>query len=166
MKSPSIAYGFFIILGSYLHAFSASAANTHVHGQGEMLISQEHNRWQILLTLPAADMLGFEHMPETEAQRQKLERVAKQLENNRQLLELNGQCSVVKAEHNLKNVKHGGHGHHDISISYTLDCESRVTQIQVLFFEWVATDLVKAQWVLEQGQGTQHVTPANPNINW
>jgi len=166
MKVPSIAYSFLIILVSYFYAFTVLAADTHVHGQGEMLISQENNRWQILLTLPAADMLGFEHSPETEAERKALEKVAERLENNSQILALNGRCSVTKVNHNLENLRQGWHGHHDININYTFDCESHITEVHIVFFEWVATDLVKAQWVLEQGQGTQDVTPAKPHIKW
>ncbi|MCK7460175.1 ZrgA family zinc uptake protein [Idiomarina aminovorans] len=166
MKVLSIAYSFLIIVVSYFHALPVNAANAHVHGQGQIFISQEENRWQISLTLPAADMLGFEHTPETDAERGALKKVAERLENNSQIVELSGRCSVTKVKHNLENLKQGGNGHHDIDISYTFDCERGITEVQVLFFKWVATDLVKAQWVLEQGQGTQDVTPAKPFIKW
>ena len=64
MKKPYLAVSllFFSSVGFAVNA------QQHVHGQGELLVSQEGSMLHLQLVLPAADALGFEHEPETTEQ--------------------------------------------------------------------------------------------------
>ncbi|WP_340677071.1 DUF2796 domain-containing protein [Paraglaciecola sp.] len=42
--------------------------SAHVHGQGRIHISQKNRSWYVQLILPTADVLGFEHAPDTAVQ--------------------------------------------------------------------------------------------------
>jgi hypothetical protein len=45
-------------------------AQKHVHGEGQLLIAQEQQRWQFHFILPAVNLLGFEHIPESAERKQ------------------------------------------------------------------------------------------------
>jgi hypothetical protein len=47
---------------------SSAYAQTHEHGKGTLFVAQDGTKWQLQFTLPAGDVLGFEHAPETAEQ--------------------------------------------------------------------------------------------------
>lgn len=162
-------------------AFSLSAqAQAHVHGQGEMFISQEGNQWSVQLEIPAGDALGFEHSPETEEQQQAVSELAKKLEDNANILVLNGDCSLDKMNHNLNAQEEEHHHdhehehegeheeeHHDVEVEYYFSCDSETTELSIKLFDWLeSVEKIQAQWVIQNGQGQKEVTHEQPYIEW
>tara|TARA_R110002167_G_scaffold226588_1_gene431723 strand:+ start:605 stop:1090 length:486 start_codon:yes stop_codon:yes gene_type:complete len=159
--------------------FSADAQE-HTHGQGQLLISQEGKEWHMQLILSAADALGFEHDPETEEQKSALYSLAKVLETNSGVVEPEGQCFLIKAEHSLGNPEeddlHDNHDnhehdneqdHHDIEVEYQFSCITAMTQVYVKIFETMPSlTAIELRWILEDGQGMLKLTRSHPYIEW
>lgn len=156
--------------------FSANAQQ-HTHGQGQLLISQDGTEWHMQLILPAADSLGFEHVPETQAQKNKIESLAKKLQENAAVIEVDGQCALIKAAHSLvnqhgdelhKNHEHDNEqDHHDIEVEYQFSCKDVITQVFVKIFETMPSlNAIALQWILEDSQGMLTLTRSHPYIEW
>ena len=158
-------------------AFSLST-QAHVHGQGEILISQEGNQWSVQLEIPAGDVLGFEHSPETEEQQKAVNELVKKLEDSSNVVELNGECSLDKVSHNLNSQEEEHHHehehedehekeHHDVQVEYYFSCDSETSLLSVTLFDWIeSVEKIQAQWVVESGQGQKELTPEQPFIEW
>ncbi|WP_395338479.1 ZrgA family zinc uptake protein [Ningiella sp. W23] len=91
---------------SLLVCHSASAQK-HVHGEGQLLIAQQQQDWQFEFVLPAADMLGFEHAPETEQQKETLNLVVEKVEGVRDIIQLPESCQLTSMSHSLDDFKPG-----------------------------------------------------------
>ena len=88
-------------------------AQQHVHGQGELLVSQEGSMLHLQLVLPAADALGFEHEPETTEQLNSRSFLAERLASNTNVIDVEGQCELVAVEHTLEAHGDGHEESHD-----------------------------------------------------
>ncbi|WP_172449367.1 ZrgA family zinc uptake protein [Bowmanella denitrificans] len=162
----------------------SALAQQHTHGQGELQIAQDGERWHLQLILPAADALGFEHEAKTSEQKKAQHHLAHKLTHNAGVVKLTGQCSLVSAEHSLQavdnqNHPHKHHEHHDdneqhhehrhsnIEVTYQYDCASAVTQLALPLFESMPSlSLIKAQWLTDKGQGVANLTSSHPYIGW
>lgn len=72
--------------------------HAHVHGQGKVLIAQDGDDWQLQFVLPAADVLGFEHVPETMEQKQAVESLSGKVGNVPNLVSIDGNCTVANSD--------------------------------------------------------------------
>lgn len=162
-------------------------AQEHVHGQGQLLIAQEEQNWHLQLILPAADVLGFEHKPETQQQKNMIDKVAKHFEISDQVVQLKGRCQLHQTEYSLPDQKHEheheeaeAHDHHhhvathedevehsNIEVDYIFSCDSPVNGVSVSLFQWAKSlQRIKAQWILKNGQGMVELTPNAPLVEW
>ena len=84
-------------VASGLSLFAAVYVNAapHTHGEGTLQVLQAGNDWQLVLQLPAADVLGFEHKPETAAERRQFEKAESTLSHFKDIFSINASCSVV-----------------------------------------------------------------------
>jgi hypothetical protein len=106
-----------------LNMLEVSYANgqAHVHGAGDLLIAQEDSQWQFQFRLPAADLLGFEHAPETQAQKDRLTLVGEQISDLSKVVVLPSFCKLTESDNSLNNLAsavsgvhpHGDHEHDD-----------------------------------------------------
>ncbi|MFG0604418.1 DUF2796 domain-containing protein [Vibrio mimicus] len=88
----------------------------HVHGQVELNIAQDGHDLLIEMTAPGADVVGFEHAPQDEVQKQALEKAIEALHHPEKLFVLNNkaQCETrdVLLKHNLGGEEHEDHHAH------------------------------------------------------
>ncbi|ENM5741949.1 zinc uptake protein ZrgA [Vibrio metoecus] len=88
----------------------------HVHGQVELNIAQDGHDVLIEVTAPGADVVGFEHAPQDDAQKQALENALEALHHPEKLFVLNNkaQCETrdVLIKHNLGGEEHEDHHSH------------------------------------------------------
>jgi len=165
----------------------AVQAQQHVHGQGELYIALEGKTVHVHLVVAAADVLGFEHEPETSAQKARLHQLANKLETNADVVELDGRCALVSVEHSLemhekplgdthhapKHEEHEEFGHHDeqghqdIEVEYQFSCEGKVSGISVALFDSMPSlSAIQAQWITESGQGLSELSADQPFAAW
>ncbi|KDO13870.1 zinc-binding protein [Vibrio metoecus] len=88
----------------------------HVHGQVELNIAQDGHDVLIEVTAPGADVVGFEHAPQDDAQKQALEKALETLHHPEKLFVLSSkaQCETrdVLIKHNLGSEEHEDHHSH------------------------------------------------------
>ncbi|MFA0415721.1 DUF2796 domain-containing protein, partial [Vibrio renipiscarius] len=89
--------------------------DAHVHGEVEFNIAQDANELLFEITAPGADVVGFEHAPETEGQTQTLKNAVAQLSkpNDVMMISAAAQCEVkhVSVRHSLGDNEHHDHDH-------------------------------------------------------
>ena len=91
--------------------------DAHVHGEVEFNIAQDGNELLVEITAPGADVVGFEHAPENDAQKQALEKAIAQLNKSDDVLIISpaAKCEVehVSVSHTLEA---DAHQDHDLSL--------------------------------------------------
>lgn len=156
----------------------------HVHGIAMLNLALEGDEVHIELDSPAANIVGFEHAPSSDADHAALDKAVATLRKGNQLFRFNEEasCRMEKSmvESELLDAGHHSHGkehdhdqhghethqgeqaHSDIVAVYHFECDQpgKLTQLAVELFEaFPATEQLKVQYVIESRQGAQNLTP-------
>ncbi|KAB0463117.1 zinc uptake protein ZrgA [Vibrio kanaloae] len=88
---------------------------THVHGKVEVNIAQDGQELLVEVTAPGADVVGFEHAPETAEQKKVFEQAIAQLNKPEELFGFtNASCTLkFKSVTNTLEDEHDDHKGHD-----------------------------------------------------
>lgn len=133
------------------HAHGSHNPAAHQHGVGNLDIVLDGQQLQLELTSPADDLLGFEHAPRTQAQRDQLANLQDTLRQPDKLFALPAaaQCSLdsvqlhsplfALADHSGDDDHdhdHSEHAHADISAQYSYSCATpaRLESMEVMLF--------------------------------
>lgn len=81
--------------------------DAHVHGQVELNIAQDGHDLLLEITAPGADVVGFEHAPQDEAQKQALEKALETLHHPEKLFALSDKAQCAKREVLIKHTLGG-----------------------------------------------------------
>ena len=158
--------GKYFLIGTIAALISLNAnGQAHVHGEGQLLVAQENDKWRFEFMLPAADVLGFEHKPETVEQKAKVASFISSVEGYENVLSLPKSCSLVETEHSLSDIyerealhhdehdkhdehhdehdKHDEHhddhekenSHSDVNFAYILKCENSIESVSITLFD-------------------------------
>ncbi|MCG9546553.1 DUF2796 domain-containing protein [Vibrio sp. Isolate33] len=84
----------------------------HVHGQVEVNIAQDGQELLVEVTAPGADVVGFEHAPETDEQKKVFERAIAQLNKPDELFSFNNASCTLKFK-SVTNTLEGDHDDHE-----------------------------------------------------
>ncbi|KWU00140.1 zinc-binding protein [Vibrio toranzoniae] len=84
----------------------------HVHGQVEVNIAQDGQELLVEVTAPGADVVGFEHAPETAEQKKVLEQAIAQLNKPDELFSFNNASCTLKFK-SVTNTLEGDHDDHE-----------------------------------------------------
>lgn len=170
--------------------------SAHVHGLAALNMALEGNEIQIELTSPAANIVGFEHEPNSEEDHTALLSAVDRLRQGDVLFRFNPEadCAMEVAEIESSLLEHEDeHGHeheqeaehddrhgHDeheeegethseISAFYHFECSNpqNINRLSVeLFDAFKATQQLKLQYIIENHQGAAELTPSNHSINF
>ncbi|MFC3094459.1 DUF2796 domain-containing protein [Alteromonas sediminis] len=161
-----------------LVAFNASAQNTaHVHGKGTAFVVQQDNEWQLQFTLPAADIFGFEHYPDTAEQKKRVKAQDEKLSIAESFLTLPGGCQIVSidASNPFSSSQHGGDhdhdhdhdAHYDVEATLRMSCNQALSGLTFSLFQvFESLESIDVMWTLESGQGMQEISPARPSVDF
>ena len=184
--SRSLKYG--VLAAFYLtcNQPAVGAGQAHVHGHGKLLIAQEGTHWQLEFTLPAADMVGFEHAAHSEQDKARLHDIAERLASPANVFTTKGgDCQIAEQEVNLPEAghhedehEHEAHSDHeahseheashaDVSLQYQLQCSGDLQSLTLRLFE-LAPSLgeIEAQWIVNAGQGQTELSPSKRELVW
>ena len=171
------------VLTAFYLTFSQSAlgaGQAHVHGHGKLLIAQEGTHWQLEFTLPAADMVGFEHAAHNERDKEHLRHIAERLASPANVFTTRGgDCQIAEQEVNLPGAGHheGEHEHEahtehkashaDVRLHYQLQCIGDLQSLTLRLFD-MAPSLgeIEAQWIVNAGQGQTELSPSKRELVW
>ncbi|MCG9558266.1 zinc uptake protein ZrgA [Vibrio kanaloae] len=84
----------------------------HVHGQVEVNIAQDGQELLVEVTAPGADVVGFEHAPETTEQKKVFEQAIAQLNKPDELFSFNNASCTLKFK-SVTNTLEGEHDEHE-----------------------------------------------------
>ncbi|WP_462053443.1 zinc uptake protein ZrgA [Vibrio cholerae] len=154
----------------------------HVHGQVELNIAQDGHDLLLEITAPGADVVGFEHAPQDDAQKQALEKALEILHHPEKLFALTDKAQCEKREVLIKHTLGGeeyqhshaygegeehehqhGEGEHDhdehqhgsFTAQYQFHCEAvdQLKQIDTQWFQYFpSTEKIQANVLTEKQQ--------------
>ncbi|EHN71684.1 zinc uptake protein ZrgA [Aliivibrio fischeri] len=168
--------------------------DAHVHGVVETNIAQDGDHLLFEITAPGADVVGFEHAPKDDAQKQILANAVKTLNNPNLIFTLpeNAKCTFEEAHvsHNLVNhndhddhehdhdhdhdhdqhdgehhKEHGKHGEFSAQYEYHCEAISNLDQIETQWFtHFPHTHKMTIQYLGDAGQKAASLTPKSSVI--
>jgi hypothetical protein len=150
----------------------------HVHGIAALNLALEGKEVHLELASPAANIVGFEHAPSSEADHAALDKAVALLKDGDALFRFNAEagCRMEKADVTSALLddehKHDDHGHEayegethsDIDAVYHFECgqPARLTELTVTLFEaFPGMEELNVQYVIENRQGAADLTPAD-----
>ncbi|KPQ29789.1 MAG: Protein of unknown function (DUF2796) [Marinobacter excellens HL-55] len=177
-----------LVLASSLAAMPSLASDNpsaHQHGHADLQIAVDNERIDLLLLSPAYNLIGFEHKPRTDEQRQRVQAVESWSAETALINTPAGACTINstalnaswgdsndhKPHHDHKHAHDHEHGedhasnspHTDVEITQSLSCPglSANTQLETtLMTQFPEMEYLNVQWVGPQGQGAVRLTPA------
>lgn len=186
---------FFGLMGIAVLAYPQNlTAQVHQHGAGRMHVVVEGDVVEVEFHLPGADIVGFEHEPQGDTEKQAVEHARAWLSDAANVVRLTpaAQCRPVKNEADTKSHdghakkphdhahdkkhgdKHHGHGkkdegeHNEFHIELRWRCADTgsLQTIDALLFErFPSLQELDAQVLTPAGQTAQELTPAAPRLN-
>lgn len=168
----------------------------HVHGVGNLDLALEGSEVHLGLDSPAANLIGFEHAPATEDEKQTLAQALELLKDGEKLFRFPpaAECRLAQAgvhtplvpqgeqghdghdepghegEHEHQaGEEHAGEVHADIAAEYRFTCArpELLSGLEVMLFQaFPGTERLRVQYVTPAGQGGVELTPSNPSIEF
>lgn len=189
LRKTVLATGLLLVLNAALaDDDSHRQLGAHVHGTGQLDVVLDGDRLLIELTAPGANIVGFEHAPETTEQEQALSDALALLEKPDELFALSAEagCAVDESmvetdlmadEHDHAEDHDQDHEAHDEHASgeahaefharhaYRCDRPEQLSRIAVRLFErFPATERLQVQLLGPGGQTAATLTPDDPDL--
>lgn len=173
-------------------SFGAASQEAHVHGSAQMDVVQEGATVFVSLISPLADIIGFEHAPETEAQKQTMRSVYSLLQTQA-MVTMSGQgCALTDSDIDLPGADethddhdhdqeghdehdddndHEGHDDHEthseLSLTLTFQCDAPPTGLTVnLFTHFPSVETITLNWISDKGQGAKKLSANSNTAAW
>jgi len=159
---------------------SAHERGAHVHGTATLQITLEENTLTLTLDTPLNNLVGFEHVPRTQQQKNTVHYIIEKLRQPEMLFGLTpaAQCLPsgvtltapllgLGTSEKMHPEKNDGHAGLTAEINFTCTSPAAMKEIDVkLFREFNRLHLLNAQIVRARGQSASRLTPKNPRILW
>jgi hypothetical protein len=183
------------VICAALPATPASPHKAHEHGAARMNLSVEGQKAEIELEVPLADLVGFEHAPETDAQKKAVRDMAEIMHNAGALfifpVEADCRPEKVSLESDAlgddllaapaaqgrreeKAEESGGHEqagekHADLDAEWTFICRNpeKLKSIELSIFKYFPSlREITVQMVTPEKQGAAGLTPRSAVLRW
>ena len=162
----------------------------HLHGTGRLNLALDGRAIYVELESPAANIVGFEHTPASEAEHSAVDDAVAVLKDGDRLFRFNetAGCRLqdakiasalirthherhehADAEAHEHNGEHEGEGHADFVASYHFECTrpERLEQLTIdVFSAFVGTQRLKVQFVLDDRQGAAELNASDHVVNF
>lgn len=135
------------LFSAFVNAVEIRHHGTHQHGSGQLDVGLENNHLNIILSLPAMNVVGFEHKPTTITQNQSIEQAINYLKDGLSLFQPNPEsdCQLTEVSLNSGLIESNEHHHHesehsehaDFVIDYLFTCQYpvRLTHLKLSVFD-------------------------------
>ena len=155
--------------------------DSHQHGVAEMNVAIDGNQLIIELKSPAANIVGFEHAPQDQAERKQVKQAMEQLKMADKIFQPSAAAKCIpdaaEVESELAQHDHGHqhresidkNSHAEFNASYTFSCQhiKQLTQMQVnLFSLFSGMEKIKTQIISPNLQELKHLSPSHNSINF
>lgn len=145
----------------------------HVHGEGELTAVIDNNRLVIELMSPAMNVFGFEHQPNTDAQKATVKKQQAILQDVNQLFSVDGgDCAIDTFNvdmlfSKMDQTEPTKDVHSDVKATYTFNCikAADINKLSVKLFEvFTGFTSINASWVNADKQGASHLSKDSVDI--
>ena len=153
------------------HDHDHREAGAHVHGAGDFTLVLEGNSLNIGFVVPAIDILGFEHLPANDTERQQLQAMVDLLATPASLLNLPeaANCQLQDARVTSLVLDEGAVSHGDFELHYEWLCQS-TAQLSALtltlFDRFPSLQQLQGSWIVHDRQGAQVFSPDRPTFTF
>lgn len=144
----------------------------HVHGEAKLNILIDETMLVFELETPALNVLGFEHEPKTNQEKEKVNKVNRILSSYKNVISVpHLNCEQKQVEtispYADKTIQiNDDHEHHETDhseyyLSYSLTCEdiNKLETIEVTLFDnFQGFENIKATWINQAGAGSYEIT--------
>ncbi len=182
LKCGIVAFAAALLLAPIAQAAEGEHA-AHVHGVGKLNVAVDGQAVEIELIAPGADIVGFEHAPETAEDKAAVEGAAATLKDGEGLFAFppSAECRLEEAEvesplldhDGEKAHEHGeaheGDGHAEFQAHYHFVCRQpdRLTHVDIRVFErFRAAQELEVQLISPRGQGATDLTPSSARLKF
>ncbi|WP_060478924.1 MULTISPECIES: DUF2796 domain-containing protein [Pseudomonas] len=166
------------------HDHSHGTLGAHEHGVAKLNVVLDGNTLELELDSPAMNLVGFEHMASSDADKAKVAAVRQQLEQPLKLFALASAAGCKDDQQELQSPLFGdaakadddgdehekGHVHSDINAHYQLTCATpaKLTQIDLapLYKAFPATQKINVQLIGPNGQKGVETSPTKAAVTF
>lgn len=153
-------------------------ADAHEHGHGQLTIAIEDSMMEMEIEIPGADIVGFEHSPETKEQHDAFDAGKAKLAKGDTLFQVTGEAGCILKEtrfleeedhdHDKKteNADHDGE-HMEFHVNYRFTCTdtTKISGFSFPFFkQFPNSEELDVQIVSPKGQFQFEVSPDQPAL--
>lgn len=153
-------------------------ADAHAHGHGQLTIAIEDSMMEMEIEIPGADIVGFEHSPETKEQHDAFDAGKAKLAKGDTLFHATGEAGCILKEtrfleeedhdHDKKteNADHDGE-HMEFHVNYRFTCTdtTKISGFSFPFFkQFPNSEELDVQIVSPKGQFQFEVSPDQPAL--
>ena len=181
-KKAFVFAGFVTCLAIAASAQEHRQLGAHVHGHGRLNIAVEDKIMSMELEVPAADIVGFEHEPETPEQKAALEQAKAKLAAGLSLFTPASAagCAQTSAKvmteadhdeeetHDSHHVHEAEHHHSEFHADYAFECASpsQITSMTFDYFEvFPNAEALNVSLISAKGQASYEVARGRPNLD-
>lgn len=155
----------------------------HVHGQGTLDIAIEGKKISMDLVAPGMDIVGFEHIATTDAQKQAVEKAKAKLTDVLGVFKLPASANCKADAANVESRKETHHPgdkddddddkpgapqHSEFHATYTITCEApeSITGMETVYFtNFAGAQLLNVNVTTSKGQTQAQMTRAKPTLD-
>ncbi|MFI7859168.1 DUF2796 domain-containing protein [Pseudomonas promysalinigenes] len=166
------------------HDHTHGTLGAHEHGVAKLNVVLDGNTLELELDSPAMNLVGFEHMASSDADKAKVAAVRQQLEQPLKLFALASAAGCKDDQQELQSPLFGdaakadddadehekGHVHSDINAHYQLTCATpaKLTQIDLapLYKAFPATQKINVQLIGPNGQKGVETSPTKATVTF
>lgn len=150
------------------------ALGAHVHGESHLDLAQTDTGLELQWRSPAADLLGFEHAPRNQQERDAVAALRQSLENPQALVKLPAaaECRLTEASaiSPLFAKDSSASGHLDVEASMSFSCGKPGALASLDLSGWFArfpnSHSVEVQAIVVSGQQGAELTARQPQLKW
>jgi len=160
--------GFLLLLPLFVHA-----APAHVHGVAKMELAVDGDKLTVSMEIPLDNLVGFEHLPKTDAQKAALAESMKQLANGSDLFipSTAADCKFEAADigEPFPGGKAKAGGHADVDADYVFRCAKPAALKSLettLFKHFSRLHRIDVQRATAGGQGAATMTREQARTSW
>ena len=167
------------------HDHAHGSLGAHEHGVAHLNAVLDGNNLELELESPAMNLVGFEHVAQSDADKAKVAAVRAQLEQPLKLFGLSAAAGCKESDQELESPLFGDapgkndddgdgdeheHGHSDIHAHYRFECakpdQLASLDLTPLFKAYPSTQKIQLQLIGPNGQKGVEATPANAKITF
>lgn len=179
----AVSAAFVLISPAFADQAEHRQLGPHVHGQGTLDIAIEGKKISMELVVPGMDIVGFEHVPTTDAQKAEVEKAKAKLADVLGIFKLpqSAGCKADAADvENRKETHHPGEKddddddkpgapeHSEFHATYTITCAApeSVTGMETVYFtNFAGAQLLNVNITSSKGQTQAQMTRAKPTLD-